>query len=187
MTNEKLFFDTDCLSSFLWVKNENILVKLYGGRIILPKQVYDELNKPYIPHIKDRTNALIKNSYVSVEEIILGTEEYRLYIEMTYTPQGGYKIIGKGEAAAISLAVANNGILASNNLRDVSQYINKYNLLNITTGDILFDALNNNLITESQGNKIWIDMLNKARKLPTSDFTTYLKLYHWKIIENKNT
>lgn len=94
---------------------------------------------------------------------------------MTYTPKSGYKIIGKGEAAAISLAVANNGILASNNLRDVNQYINMYNLPNITTGDILFEALNSNIITEPQGNKIWIDMLNKARKLPTCDFTTYLK------------
>jgi len=36
MTN-KLFFDTDCISSFLWVKEENILIKLYPGRIVLPK------------------------------------------------------------------------------------------------------------------------------------------------------
>lgn len=33
---DKIFFDTDCLSAFLWIKNENILVKLYGGKIVLP-------------------------------------------------------------------------------------------------------------------------------------------------------
>jgi hypothetical protein len=36
MTSD-LFFDTDCLSSFLWVKNENILLQLYPGRIVLPQ------------------------------------------------------------------------------------------------------------------------------------------------------
>ena len=32
MTDE-LFFDTDCLSAFLWINNTNILQKLYSGRI----------------------------------------------------------------------------------------------------------------------------------------------------------
>jgi len=39
----KLFFDTDCISSFLWVKQEKILFHLYPGRIMLPVQVYVEL------------------------------------------------------------------------------------------------------------------------------------------------
>ena len=34
---DKLFFDTDCISAFLWVKEENILFKLYPGKIILHK------------------------------------------------------------------------------------------------------------------------------------------------------
>ena len=51
---DKLFFDTDCLSSFLWINQEGILLKLYPGRIILPKQVYNELSNPCIPHINRR-------------------------------------------------------------------------------------------------------------------------------------
>lgn len=31
--NDELFFDTDCLSAFLWINNTNILQKLYIGRI----------------------------------------------------------------------------------------------------------------------------------------------------------
>ncbi|MDD4834543.1 MAG: hypothetical protein PHC44_07400 [Lutispora sp.] len=38
---DKLFFDTDCISSFLWMKEENILFKLYRGKIVLPKQVFN--------------------------------------------------------------------------------------------------------------------------------------------------
>ena len=40
---EPLFFDTDCISAFLWVNNESILSKLFPGRIVIPKEVYDEL------------------------------------------------------------------------------------------------------------------------------------------------
>lgn len=39
------FFDTDCISAFLWVRNESILAKLYPGRIVLPTQVYDEIKR----------------------------------------------------------------------------------------------------------------------------------------------
>lgn len=28
---DSLFFDTDCLSAFLWIDNTNILHELYGG------------------------------------------------------------------------------------------------------------------------------------------------------------
>ena len=55
---ERIFFDTDCLSAFLWVKNENLLVKLYGGKIVLPEQVYRELSHPRTPQLKQRTDAL---------------------------------------------------------------------------------------------------------------------------------
>ena len=53
---DKLFFDTDCISSFLWVKEENLLLKLYPGAVVLPKQVYDELSNPSIPHIRRKIN-----------------------------------------------------------------------------------------------------------------------------------
>lgn len=42
---DKLFFDTDCISAFLWVKEENIILKLYPGKIILPKPVFNELTE----------------------------------------------------------------------------------------------------------------------------------------------
>lgn len=43
---EPFFFDTDCLSAFLWADNESILAKLYPGRIVIPRQVYNELSHP---------------------------------------------------------------------------------------------------------------------------------------------
>lgn len=59
MTND-LFFDTDCLSAFLLINDTNILETLYGGNIVLPDQVYQELSNPRVPHLKTRTDAMIK-------------------------------------------------------------------------------------------------------------------------------
>ena len=82
---DSLYFDTDCLSAFLWVKAENILKTLYSGKIKIPQQVYNELSNPAINHLKMRLDS--------------------------------------GEAAAIALASAACGIVASNNMKDVSVYI----------------------------------------------------------------
>ena len=48
LLTEPLFFDTDCISAFLWVDNESILAKLFPGRIVIPKEVYDELSNPKV-------------------------------------------------------------------------------------------------------------------------------------------
>lgn len=172
MTNE-LFFDTDCLSAFLWVNDTNILHELYGGRIVLPEPVYQELSYPNIPHIKQRADVMIKNKDVSVRMIETGTKEYELYTSLV-KGENGVKRIGRGEAAGIALADTYNGILASNNYKDIAPYIKKYNLKHIDTGQILVEALNKGLITETDGNNIWSKMLARKRKLPAHTFSEYL-------------
>ena len=172
---EKYFFDTDCLSAFLWVRRENLLIKLYGGKIILPEQVYSELSHPRIPHLKTMTDTLKSNGDISIESIDINTEEYRIYCKLTTNPDRGFKVIGKGEAAAIALTKVRGGVLASNNMRDIQQYIEEYGLEHITTGDILLEALNRQYITEVEGNGIWTNMIAKNRKLPNKTFTDFLE------------
>jgi len=77
---DSLFFDNDCLSAFLWVGDENLLVKLYPGKVIIPKQVYDELKFPGVSHLKARVDTLLANGEVAIEEIMIGTEVYDFYI-----------------------------------------------------------------------------------------------------------
>jgi len=40
-----IVFDTDCISSFLWIKRLDIINNLFPNEIIIPQTVYDELNK----------------------------------------------------------------------------------------------------------------------------------------------
>ena len=84
-------------------------------------------------------------------------------------------MIGSGEAASISLAKKHNGVLGSNNLRDVGYYVNKYSLKHVTTGDILVEAFQKGLITEQEGNTIWANMLKKKRKIGANSFTEFLQ------------
>lgn len=169
---DSIFFDTDCLSAFLWVGNENLIVQLYKTRIVLPQQVYDEIKR--VPHLKSRIDALLASGDIVLCQIVYGTPEANLYLKLTSHPDSGYKVIGKGEASAIALAKLYNGILGSNNYRDIWPYIQLYGLKHITTGDILIEAMNKGLITECQGNIIWKNMLNRRRMLPTATFTEYL-------------
>lgn len=173
MTDD-LFFDTDCLSSFLWINDTNLLEQLYGGRIIIPGPVYQELSNPSIPHIRIRADALLHKSIATVQQIETDKEEYQLYRQLLRATSG-IKAIGKGEAAGIALAKTYNGILASNNWRDIAHYIYKYNLKHIDTGHILLEGLSQGFITEDQGNTIWQQMINKNRKLPSATFSQYLE------------
>jgi len=53
---DSLFFDTDCISAFLWVNEQSLLISLYPGKIIIPQPVYDELSYKNTPHLKQREN-----------------------------------------------------------------------------------------------------------------------------------
>lgn len=175
MTNS-LFFDSDCISAFLWVNKQDLLDLLYPGMIVIPKPVYDELSYPTTPHLKGRIDNLINNGQASLATINVNSETYTLYQKLTTSPDEGHKVIGPGEAASIALAKTNNGIVASNNLKDISSYICEFGLRHITTGDILIEALNKGFITEDDGNAIWASMLAKRRRLGASSFSEYISL-----------
>lgn len=173
---DSLFFDSDCISAFLWVREQNLLALLYPGKIIIPKAVYDELSFPTTLHLKKRVDQLLQSGSASLATIDLGTDEFVLYHKLTTSPEMGHKFIGSGEAASLALASVHNGVVASNNFKDIALYVNELGLRHITTGDILMEALDRGLITEVEGNVIWASMMAKRRKLGAGSFTEFLSL-----------
>ena len=121
-----LFFDTDCVSAFLWVNEQRLLSQLYPDRVVIPKPVYNELS--YVPHLKQGVDSLINNHKAKLEHLNVDTELYNLYHKLTRNPDPGYKVIGAGEAASIAMAKIYDGIVASNNLSDINVYINRFSL-----------------------------------------------------------
>ncbi len=81
--------------------------------------------------------------------------------------------IGKGEAAALSLAISNNGIIASNNLKDIKK-IAKNNDVPILTSSIIFAALyDKGELSIKEIEKCWKKMIMKNTKLPKQKFIDY--------------
>lgn len=169
---DALFFDTDCLSAFLLVDEENLLYALYPGRLVIPGQVYTELS--CVPRLKNKTDTLISCHKAAVKCIETETEAAELYYILTESPSQGHAVIGRGEAACIALAKTTGGILASNNLRDISSYVQEFKLQLMTTGNILVDACCKRLIGEELGNTIWAKMLARHRKLGADTFSEFL-------------
>ena len=151
LTN-KIIFDNDCLCSFLWVEREDIVITLYEGLIVIPDDVYKEIAK--VPHLFKRLKKLINDKKVATKSIFYGTKEYELYKEMTLSPVITKKVIGKGEASAIALCITNNGILASNNIRDIMDYVKAYNLTTLFTTEILMEAYKKKIISFASDNFI---------------------------------
>ena len=166
------FYDTDCLSCFIVIDDTSILEEQFKC-IYLPYEVYEEFDRPHIQNLKNRVDNLIKKGFVKVIKFDTNSEDYLLFMELS-SDYFSDKTIGKGEAAVIVHAKKHNGIVASNNTRDIMPYVKKYNLERITTGDILVMALENGIITEKEGNIIWSKMLKRNRWLNADTFTSYL-------------
>lgn len=171
---DSLFFDNDCISAFLWVREESLLDKLYSGKIVIPQEVYTELSHPHTQQLKQRVDQMIASGSAELAQISVDSEEYKTYSKLALDSSSGNKLIGKGEAACIAMAKEQGGVLASNNLRDIMTYVTEYGLTHITTGDILHKALEEGLITQAEGEVIWGNMLAKRRKLGFSSFSDYI-------------
>lgn len=110
---KKMFFDTDCFSSFLMIGREDIILTKYRGQIVIPQFVYDEYCRPVVYHLRVKIDPMLASNIISRMEIIHGTEESKLFRELTKTPRAGNKIIGKGEASAIVLAKFHGGVVVA--------------------------------------------------------------------------
>lgn len=172
MNKIPIIYDTDCLSCFLIVNQEGLLQKLFN-KIIIPKQVYDEFQKSNIDKIIRNLKKLINDKFIEIYDFEINSPEHLMYMGLK---KGNLtdKKLGKGESAALAITSMQEGILASNNTKDVITVVKEWNLSWITTGDILIKAYEKNLITEEKGNYIWVDMINKNRFLPAESFSEYL-------------
>ncbi|MDY0138723.1 MAG: hypothetical protein RBR50_03395 [Candidatus Izemoplasmatales bacterium] len=168
-----VFFDTDCISSFLWTQTQHLLIHCFGIDMIIPRQVYNEISR--VPHLRQRIDEMVTDGNLIIEDIQLNTDENTLYLDLTdHTRASSLPLIGRGEAAAIVLTKKNNGILASNNFRDVSHYVELYGLNHISTPDIIHRVVNESVLTIAQADVVWTQMIAKKRKLPFRTYSDYL-------------
>lgn len=171
--NKPVFYDTDCLECFLFVDAGHILEELFS-KIIIPEQVYSEIIAENTPAIVKKNFKNLKNRFVEIKEISFLSQEYTTYnlIKKGLWSKTG-KICGSGESAAITLAHLNNGLVASNNLSDVEEYIESLDIELITSSMILSKAVERDIISKENANDLWKGMINKGIKLPKKSFSDY--------------
>lgn len=145
-----VFYDSDCLSCFLAVRECGILQKLFS-KIIVPLVVAHEiLDKGTPKHIKDNFNELVNLEFVEVRGMEVDSHEHNLFNDI----KRDYEFMGDGEAAVIALTQDNGGVIASNNLKDVKDYVEDYDLNLITTAFILAIAYENHIKTKEDLDEI---------------------------------
>ena len=165
-----VFYDTDCLSSFLQIDRIDLLKREYS-KIIISTKVKDELfNKKTPEKIKNRLTSLIQEGYVEVKDLEFGSDEFNQYYK--FITDDKTEDIGKGELSVISLVIAKNGILASNNLDDVCYFVKKYNLEHVTTSKIIVTCYEKGYLTFDKADKIWKELL-KNPKHPQISFKDF--------------
>ena len=171
--NKPVFYDTDCLECFLFVDAGHILEELFS-KIIIPEQVYSEIMAENTPTIVKKNFKNLKNRFVEIKEISFLSQEYTIYnlIKKGLWSKTG-KICGSGESAAITLAHLNNGLVASNNLSDVEEYIESLDIELITSSMILSKAVERDIISKENADDLWKGMINKGIKLPKKSFSDY--------------
>ena len=67
MSDEDIFYDTDCLSCFISINDVSIL-KILFKKIIIPHEVYREFSR--IPILKKRIDDLIHESFIEIIDFI---------------------------------------------------------------------------------------------------------------------
>lgn len=171
--NKPVFYDTDCLECFLFVDAGYILEELFS-KIIIPEQVHKEITDDNTDSVVKVNFEKLKDGFVETREIQFASNEYITYksIERGFWSQTG-KVCGKGESAAIALAYLNNGIVASNNLSDVEEYIESLDIELITSSMILSKAVEKSVVSEDTANVLWKGMVDEGIYLPRDSFTDY--------------
>lgn len=173
--NRPVFYDTDCLECFLFVNAGYILEELFS-KIVIPEQVYNEIMVENTPSVVKENFKNLNEGFVEIREILFASEEYITFksIERGFWSATG-QVCGTGESAAMALAHLNDGILASNNLRDVSEYVESLNIDLITSSMILSEAYEKGIISKDTADSLWDAMIDIGIKLPKDSFLDY---YH---------
>jgi hypothetical protein len=80
---DSLFFDTDCISAFLWVNEQSLLHLLDPGKVAIPKPVYDKISYPTTLHSKQRIDYMMNNRQIILVAINVDSETYALCQKLT--------------------------------------------------------------------------------------------------------
>lgn len=165
--DKKIIMDTDILSSFTSVGKLDELIRLFQDRVLVPDVVLDELanlkNNYKLKYIYEEVLKNIEAGKLEIFEIIVGTKEFEAFLELTNLDS---MKLGDGEAACLAIALTNDRIISSSNLKDVGFFVDNRLVENIPTTEILKRFHTEMGYPIEEVDKIKDLMVKKGRKLP---------------------
>lgn len=190
MEKSMIICDNDFLSAFLWIKKEDLLLKLFEGSLYVPdavKNKYEILKKSKIGYfVYEKFNTLLNDKKLELLTITVGSEEEKLMFNIRSAFQEKYgKVIGDGELEMITLAISHNASFtvntASNNLKDIAAFIAEKQISNITTMDVLCLLYEKGLKNFEELEEIKKNMLLRKRNLPSISIKDYYNNQYKKV------
>lgn len=181
--NKIVISDTDFLSSFLWRDQFGIVTKLFaklGMDIVIPQAVIEELG--YSIRTRERLQIpLIRLN--NKKEKMRGAGDIYIrdidpFSDMGIKYNELKESMGQGESAAISMLLYSeekSACLASNNLKDISKYVEDYGITLWTTADVVVKAEELGIITHEYAINLWDKMLKDNLYLPENSYEEYSK------------
>ncbi|KHO61875.1 putative nucleic acid-binding protein, contains PIN domain [Thermoanaerobacter sp. YS13] len=173
-------FDTDCISSFSWVNRMDILFSVFDGELIIPTQVYEELSRMKSFKNSDfvffNIEREIQKNKISIATFNIDSGEASLYLAFIEGKITG-KVMGKGEASAISIAQVIEGTVASNNFSDIAAYCSRAGIFYTCTDEILYMSYVKGYISAEEAENVRTKMKKKRRKLSQGSFMDVIKKY----------
>ncbi|WP_269225077.1 hypothetical protein [Flavobacterium eburneipallidum] len=155
----KILLDCDVIIHFIKAGKQLLLPKIFPGRFVILDKVFEELMAR--PSNKIPVGNFIEYTKIDVIPIPNKIEIIKEYSRLK-------KIVGNGEAACMAVARNTNDYIASSNLKDIRLYCEEYNIVYLTTMDILLEAYKLKIMSE----------------LECDDFIKEVKLKDSKLIRN---
>ena len=163
--NKKILLDCDVIRHLLKGDRISLLRDLYGNNITILKVVFDELFRS--TQIQNVVENFIK--FYSVEIMEFPADNFDILKEYAALR----KRFGDGESACMAVAKFTKDYIASSNLKDIKDYCENNGIIYLTTMDILLEAVDAGLITESDCDLIIQKIKRKKSKLPVDNLADY--------------
>lgn len=166
-TRTKIVLDADVIIHFAKGELLSILPDIFPEyKFVVLDIVYNEVKQPILNQLGNQI-ALIKN----IEKVTFSNsiEQQKEYSRLT-----GVVGLGRGESACMVYCRFNNDVIGSSNLKDITDYCEKYNITYLTTIDFLYYGIIKKIITKEQAEEFITKVTGKGSKLPKVDFSTYI-------------
>jgi predicted nucleic acid-binding protein len=163
----KILLDADVVIHFVKAGYQMKLTSIFPGRLIMLDKVKQEL-------MKRRSDTLGIANFLDWCKIPVESMPNDVTILREYARLK--QLRGEGESACMAVARFRSQYIASSNLRDIREYCEEYGITYYTTMEILEEAMNTGMMTETECDQFISEVKQKKSRLPVNSMKDYFQM-----------